>query len=406
MRSRQLHRPAPVAAPAQEGFTLIELSVTMGILGLFMLVLVELIFTSTELVAEGQAEQDLAARSLAATRPCEESLRAMIGPSQESRSAPSDARLLLQYMPSGEQGVTSAPEVQVLRATVQISRAEEQRLLRRTLLPVVQQVLGIAASEEELEKMLLTKMREMGGRGRAQMMLLPWPIPGTEGVYMSLRRGYFLAETALPFKAAEGASLMEVREIGGPRFPLKKVPAHTEVLAQDLLHCSFRMAHQFTQDWESSAMDSGPTTVWDSARVGWSLDQTEAARRFRFDKGPESARDSTDDVFPHFVEVTMVVGRSPQDRPEGMLAEPLAAGARRAILSRGETFPEEVRDNTIKIGSEWVRYSTRDGDELLGLRRGLRGTASQSHEAGTGVRVGRTVVLVIPVPHAKDDWNG
>ena len=59
-----------------------------------------------------------------------------------------------------------------------------------------------------------------------------------------------------------------------------------------------------------------------------------------------------------------------------------------------------------KIGGEWLRYGAVDGDRLMGLRRGQRGTKATAHDAGSQVHVGRTIEFVVPILHAKDDWNG
>ena len=47
-----------------------------------------------------------------------------------------------------------------------------------------------------------------------------------------------------------------------------------------------------------------------------------------------------------------------------------------------------------------------DGDRLIGLQRGERATKAIDHESGTQVHVGRTIEFVVPILHAKDDWNG
>ena len=60
----------------------------------------------------------------------------------------------------------------------------------------------------------------------------------------------------------------------------------------------------------------------------------------------------------------------------------------------------------VKLDGAWLRYAERDGDVLRGLRRGQRGTKAIEHAAGTRVHVGRTVEFVVPILHAKDDWNG
>ena len=127
---------------------------------------------------------------------------------------------------------------------------------------------------------------------------------------------------------------------------------------------------------------------------------------FRFDRGPASATDPTDDVQPHAVLVRCVVAQPASEAPEGLLAEDLDRDATYLRLYNGDRFPGAIDGGWLKVGSEWMRYAAQEGDVLRGLQRGQRGTKARAHDSGTRVHVGRSVEFLVPVPHARDDWNG
>jgi hypothetical protein len=57
----------------------------------------------------------------------------------------------------------------------------------------------------------------------------------------------------------------------------------------------------------------------------------------------------------------------------------------------------------MKIGHEWVEAGDSDGVTLAIGRRGLLGTATSAHPAGTPVLYGRRFERVIPLPSPRSD---
>ncbi|MCA8956316.1 MAG: type II secretion system protein [Planctomycetes bacterium] len=397
--------PGLVSA-AQRGFTILELTVAMGLLSVFMMFLIQIMLTTTEVFHDGQQMQELASRGLAARRPAEEALRAMTGPTFEGRDLPSDARLLVQWAPLGLDPTAARGHVQVLRATVRLSEAQERQLLERELRSAAEAELGQAAGEDKIAALVRAAMERTGLRGRADMLLLPWPTGDAEKAYLELRRGRFLPGRPLPYREANGRGLMDLREFGPGDLPAARVPEITEVIASGLLYVGFRCASQKTRNWVHGPDSGGPESVWDSARAGWSLDAKEQSSRFSLDIGETSARDSTDDVFPHYIELLVVAGSSSQDLPESSLAEDITADEKAIRILDTDRLPNAIHGNFIKIGSEWVQFGERHGGRLSGVRRGQRGTTAKAHERGTGVRIGRTEVIMLRVPHARDSFNG
>jgi hypothetical protein len=127
---------------------------------------------------------------------------------------------------------------------------------------------------------------------------------------------------------------------------------------------------------------------------------------FAFDLGAISEDDPTDDIHPHAVLVRVVVAQDAGATPEGLLADFLGQEDTSVRLYDGAAFPGARDGGYVKVGGEWIRYAKLDGDRLIGCKRGQRATKILEHQPGSVLHVGRTVEFVVPVLHAKDDFNG
>ena len=192
---------------------------------------------------------------------------------------------------------------------------------------------------------------------------------------------------------------------GSAELPAAALVAATRVLVEDVLHIELQMWSQRTRGWAGSGQGGGAEIVWDSARAGWLQDEA-FGPVFALDRGPESAFDPTDDVFPHALRVLLVVADDEKQAAAGLLADDLQVEDRSLRLVAGDRFPGALDGGFVKVGGEWIRYGARDGDWLTGLQRGVRGTKARSHQASARVRTGRTAEFTIPLAHGKDDWNG
>ena len=401
---------ATVRSPvrAQRGFTLLEIMVVMGLLFVFMTFLTNILFDVTEVFSQSRKSQEVTQRMVAAWYPLEGSLADMAGPTQRGDRG-SDARLLVQWADEGLK--VGASRIQVLRSTVRIDQQVEMALLRR------QAEVGFAAEYGQVEdrdqdprfqQALQQLLHQRGLRGRAQMLLLPWPQGDLEGAFMELRRGLFLPGEPLPFKEAEGLALMQVRQLGPPEFPAQRVLENTEVLASGILYLQYRLKSQYTTDWDQEPGGGGPEWVWDSARAGW-FDQAQTGReQFSMDLAAGSLQNATDDVYPYWVQYTLEVAGRAAGLPDAILSEPISEDAKQVRLMNTDSLPDaaSIQDHMLKIGSEWVRFGSIRGRTLMGVRRGLRGTKAKRHDRGTGVRAGSTRVLRFPLLHGRDNWNG
>ncbi len=349
------------------GFTILELTVVMGILSGFLLMLVQMLTSGVQIFQSGEQGQHMSDRRAVAARAVVDSLDAMIGPSRgEYQDRDLSVRMRLDWAPLGlsPEGAPSKGSVQVLRATVALDQAAAEKLDSQS--------------------------------GRAQMLLLPWPVGG-DGVFMELRQALVLPGDEL--------GLMNIEVLGGEDLSAGRVASMTRVLARGLLHFEIALWSQLTRNWHDQPGAGGPEYVWDSARAGSLLEGRSARDRFSLDLGPASLRDPRDDVFPRWLRITMVLDDVNAPVAEAFLDQAMTVLSDVASVDRGEVIATNG-PGMVKIGSEWVGYRELRGRLLLGLRRGLRGTIPHNHPPGTRLRRGLEVVIDRPVHHGRDAHDG
>lgn len=387
------------------GFTLIELVVTMGILTGFLVMLTQLVGGGLSLFNEGEIGQGLADRGSLAQRVIERELRGLRGDAAGRDRTVAEDRLLVQELPIGlpARAELRATRVQVLRAAVHLPAEREAQLIDTKL------VTRLAIDEPNLspvelqERLVVLRQREPL-RGIGKLLLLPWRQEGSDNALLELRAGWFLPGQQVPAARDELVDPFEVLVPGSPELPSLVVHAITEPLLQDLLHVEFLLWSQTTSHWREGT-SGGPMRIWDSARGGL-LTHEEMGGVFALDRGPQSLRDPNDDVHPHAILVRCVVAQPTSYAPEGLLGAPIGADDERLELVDGDQFPGSDRGGWVKVDGEWMRYDRRTGDVLYGLVRGQRRTKAIEHSAGVRVHIGRTLEFVVPLAHAKDDWNG
>ncbi|MEZ5962744.1 MAG: prepilin-type N-terminal cleavage/methylation domain-containing protein [Planctomycetota bacterium] len=392
------------------GFTLIELVVVMGLLTIFAAFLVQLMGTSVGLFQQGERGQDLADRADAAARAVEQPIQDMLGPAAtDGGGRGAGTRMLVQWVPAVDGNATStaatiaAPRVQVLRAAVRIDERTEERLLRPVLFAEAKAT-AEGKTQADIEERLRQLVAEAPRAGRASMVLVARPAGDPEAAFFSVRRLLQLPGQRLPIDRRRDVDVMEVVEVGGQDLPWAVYDQASESIAEDVIHLEFALWSQFTRGWDQRIGDGGPEYSWDSARGGWFGESNDPREMFALDVGPQSLDDPTDDVFPRWVKITLVVAAPVGS--EAILAGELRAGDRNVDVIDESLLPDPKDMPFVKIGREWVRVGTLGGRSLRGLVRGQRGTKPLDHAAGTRVRVGRTVELFVRVAHGKDSWNG
>ena len=397
------------------GFTLLELVVVMGLLAGFCVMLVQLLTSGVRMFEEGEDGQALADRGADAARLVAQQWADMLGPVSTQPGVP-QSRLLVQWVPLGWDGSLLEPAaassqrppgsssddslasppthyVQMLRALVRIGEEEERELLERHWA-------GQLEGQGE-DRGLASELARIPRGGRARLWLLPWPAGDGEGAYLQLRSGLFLPGTRID----TGEEEVDPMQVVSPSDELSAelVEQLTEPVLSGLLHVEFALWSQNTRGWDADP-GQGPELAWDSARAGWLLDPEGPTPGFSLDLGPQSLTDPTDDVYPRWVRITLVIGRSQRQPAEAILAQSLDERAVRLRVVNPDRLRQE--GGFVKVGAEWIAYTGLQGNELTGLRRGQRGTAALAHRSGAPVRVGRTVRFALRLHHGRESWNG
>jgi hypothetical protein len=81
--------------------------------------------------------------------------------------------------------------------------------------------------------------------------------------------------------------------------------------------------------------------------------------------------------------VTMRWGYADWIEPESELKEKLGKSDTSLLLKSADDFP---KSGYVKIGNEYIKYSSKQGDKLKGLKRGYKSSAS-SHDKGDSVKL-------------------
>lgn len=391
MTGRRTHRRAG-------GFTLIELTVALGLLGGFLVLLIQLLAGGVSLFDEGEGSQELADLAHASADALEDSLTRTVGPLREGYEPDlPDARLFVEWVPLGlPADADAADRVQAVRATVRLDDSEEIALLEAGLRAEAERQTGArdeAAVRERLDELLAITARS----GRGEMVLLAWPAGDPDGAYLELRRGLFLSGRGWPRGRSGEVGVFDFDYLGGR--PAEEVRERTEVIARGLLHVELTLVSRY----DPEGAGNGAHRVWDSARAGLLSEGDDPETTFALDLYAESLENTTDDVFPHAVEVALVVEREvPHAR--------LAAGVSETDTALRLLGPDNLGDTEglrfLKVGGEWMRIGSVAGAAVQGVVRGQRGTRPRAHARGTPVRAGKTVVFRVALPHGRDDWNG
>jgi prepilin-type N-terminal cleavage/methylation domain-containing protein len=414
------HHPVNRVRCNQQGFTLIELLIVMGILSGFLLMLVQLVDSGLQTFRDGETSQMLADRSSHAQRVITEELTQLRGSTTTRDSQSVEDRLVVQLLPIGLPALPErdASRSQILRAAVHLLPDRELRIIDSAL---VGQILSDDPTMAPEQVSLEVEQRRISEplRGVGNVMLMVARQEGPDDALVELRAGWFLPGQKFPAGPNRMVDPFEAIIPGSDELPGSLLREITEPILQNLLHVEFSFWSQNTTSWggragvlgsvlsrlNDSANLQAPQGVWDSARGGWLVDEISGGA-FAYDVGPFSEHDTSDDIHPHAIMVRCAVAQPGDATPEGLLSGDLASDSQSLELYDGTVFPGAHDGGFIKIGGEWMRYASLSGDRLIGLRRGQRATKAISHERGSLVHVGRTVEFVVPILHAKDDWNG
>jgi prepilin-type N-terminal cleavage/methylation domain-containing protein len=182
-------------------------------------------------------------------------------------------------------------------------------------------------------------------------------------------------------------------------------PGKAAVISPGILRFSLRFWGPDTSMWEPPPSGglkglpalSLPLAVWDSTRgLGGAFGV------FPYAAGPLSLADAQDDVFPHGVEVNLVVdgGRA----RTVLLRDAVGTGSVILHTSPTDGIPAPDVYPYLYIDGEWLRYSSKEKNGFL-VERGVLGSKAASHAAGALVRWGYPAAFRVYVPAGKDAYD-
>lgn len=394
----------------QRGFTLIETLVVLGLLTGFCLFLAQILRTGVTLFDEGESGQDLADRAQAGASAVEDAVLSVLGPTRDlDEGQVPEARLFVTRVPGPAIAAPGAKPTELPRpypflvSSVRLDADQETALLAQRVREEIRETVR-GKSEVELARKIAEVLSDAPRSGRGVMWLFAHPQGDPENAYVELRRRLFLAGQRVPSGPASNVDPLFC-EGDGSFAPVAKYWEGAEVVASGVLWFDVAFWSQYTRSWDATA-DGGPERNWDSARAGHLSGSKNPRENFTLDLTPSSLTTPSDDVWPHYAQITVVVDRGGSDRPDALLARDIGPGDTEVPLMSVEHLPPVADADCVKIGSEWVQYRTQGTSSLQGVLRGKRGTPAVSHPAGTRVRVGKTVVLTLKLSCGRDCWNG
>jgi len=178
-------------------------------------------------------------------------------------------------------------------------------------------------------------------------------------------------------------------------------------LTDGVLYLGFSFWGPTTNTWEQvmpqsqpgAKRSSGPLFHWDSTRA--ILDEPGESGEFTFRARDGSLTDSSDDIFPERVEITLVLR---DDNSESLyLIERVGKSTTRFRVSKPLSLPDEVSDRFILVGDEWMSMTAVNGTTVTVGKdgRGWRGTEAGTHLVGTRVDIGAAFRRVVEMPGSR-----
>ena len=180
-------------------------------------------------------------------------------------------------------------------------------------------------------------------------------------------------------------------------------------LTDGVLFLGFSFWGPTTNTWDESekplqlaggSRPSGPLFHWDSTRaiLNWTGGDSD---EFMFRSVDGSLTDSSDDIFPEQVEITLVLR---DDNSESLyLVDRISKSDDFFRVSKPFSLPENEADRYLLVGGEWMYMRAVDGARVTieSYGRGRRGTEPTSHIEGDRVDLGATFRRVVEMPGSQ-----
>ncbi len=198
----------------------------------------------------------------------------------------------------------------------------------------------------------------------------------------------------------------------------EKIAAACRVREKGLLHFGITLRRVFARTWDPGAtLGDGSETLpyvgpaWDSTRA-FNLTKEDPNWRPPLTVGPDSLVDPSDDIFPAFVRLEVVLarrGRFSDARGDLAVLEPVSESDLKLRVTDTDLLLGTGLGarRHLKVGTEWMEYDTAGVDPLTGavsVRRGVRGTRAQVHPAGARAYVGDAARTELRLPVFRDRY--
>jgi hypothetical protein len=190
------------------------------------------------------------------------------------------------------------------------------------------------------------------------------------------RRGSFFTATKIssdPFKPVDsGVLYLEFRYWGQNTTTWTKASAKT---------------HARSQRRTNPKREVESEIIWDSSR------NTLPAFRYR-KRGYDPA--DPDQTYPEMVRVTLVVKAQTLDARKVFLTSDLKTSGNVIRVNSTSDIPDPP--GMVRIGSEWIEYSSKDFSSLRVKKRGARSTKKTNHRTQSEVLFGERFTRIITLP--------
>jgi len=183
-------------------------------------------------------------------------------------------------------------------------------------------------------------------------------------------------------------------------------PGASQIIAKDVLYLGFDYWGQETRLWEPDRKEkvyTGPEKIWDSTRAI----TVAPLNKFFLHRGSESRLDTTDDVFPEKIRLTLVCDAPMPRAVNTKLVQEMGdadIGWIEVVNTRGFADGGDLNSH-IYVDGEWMAFKNRRADAFEISSRGARGTKAKTHKAGALIRTGRTFRKVVYIPGWREDFT-
>lgn len=370
------------------GMTLVELVVSTGLAAIVMTAVFKLVDVTLDLWAKGEARRTVVEQASATAELMAKDFRALHPGNQGD--------LLVDWWPFDVDGDgridCTWPRIRMVR---QAARADLTRIAAETLDPAaVAEARRLGTTVEELlpEGVTLPETPETGLIAIGYCVLPAGQDPDVRGEGI-LMRGEELFVPGQPpamfesnfFSAAGQPRGGAMREVTG-----------------GVLWMGLQFATQTSivwDDWEVGSELADTSASWDA----WNEGRPNADNSLWNEPGAGMPAVEGEALLPRRVRIELEFEGRRERKRRTRLSDSIEKSGSQLLVENGERVPRKA-GSFILVDGEWMEVRSVHGDRV-NVRRGVRGTEATSHKSGVLIQWGESVVIEVPVPTYRDDWN-